>query len=417
MGCDSSGVTRCGAGRWLAGVLVVLLCLASSLPASALVESLSRYESRAYIIYTNLPREEAAEYGSHMDLIFQEYTKRFAILRGADRGKQNLYLLRSREDYIQALVDLGVGRSIAASSGGMFFYNPVGNGLATWTQGLSRDRVFATLQHEGFHQFASSKLGQQLPRWLNEGLAEYFGSAIIIKGKVRLGVVDEARVEKIRGYLKRDAAIPFDSLMNITAEQWGANMTSGSDWGSLQYDQSWSIVHFLVHGDKGRYQKAFEHYLVLISKGRTHRDAFGDAFGSNDTAPFAARWVAFMAEVEPDPYGSALQRIEFLAQGLKFLKQHDRAIPTTIDELRQTLRASQFRMTYTTEAGQFTIDSADDEVYQYTDAKGETQAFELKPGKADDDLPDLTAMSLRPGLILTWEQADEGELRTKLVYR
>lgn len=395
----------------------VLLCLAASWPAAALVETLSRYESRAYIIYTNLPREEAAEYGSHMDLIFQEYTQRFAILRGADRGKQNLYLLRSREDYIQALVDLGVRQDIAASSGGMFFYNPVGNGLATWIEGLSRDRVFATLQHEGFHQFASSKLGEQLPRWLNEGLAEYFGSAIIIKGKVRLGVVDEARVAKIRGFLNRGEAIPFDSLVNITAEDWRKNMTSGSAWGSLQYDQSWSIVHFLVHGDKGRYQKAFEKYLVLVSSGRTHQAAFGEAFGSNDTAPFAARWAAFMAEVEPDPYGSALQRIAFLAQGLKFLKQHDRPIPATLDELREAMRSSRFRMTYTTEAGQFTIDSADDDIYQYTDAKGQAHEFELKPGRTADDLPDLTAMSLRPGLILTWEQADEGELRTKLVYR
>lgn len=216
-------------------------------PASAQPRNLETFESRAYKIHTNLTRAEALEYGVHMDLIYKEYERRFAVLRGEGRGKQNLYLLRTREDYIRAMAAFGIR---AEASGGMFFWGPAGSGLATWVEGLSRDQVYSTLQHEGFHQFAHSKLGRRLPLWVNEGLAEYFGAAIVVKRDVRLGIVDGGRVDRINAALEGNRAIGFDELLNIESEQWHQNMLSGSQKGHLQYDQSWAIVHFLIHGDR-----------------------------------------------------------------------------------------------------------------------------------------------------------------------
>ena len=42
-----------------------------------------------------------------------------------------------------------------------------------------------TVQHEGFHQFAHAVIGGDIPTWLNEGLAEYFGEALFTGGRVR----------------------------------------------------------------------------------------------------------------------------------------------------------------------------------------------------------------------------------------
>ncbi|MEM6459211.1 MAG: hypothetical protein AAF710_07445 [Planctomycetota bacterium] len=58
------------------GALAVCLALAAfglGVPTTAdaqgaFLNSLNRFESRAYHIYTNLSREEAVEYGRHMDL-------------------------------------------------------------------------------------------------------------------------------------------------------------------------------------------------------------------------------------------------------------------------------------------------------------------------------------------------------------
>ncbi|MEM9913432.1 MAG: DUF1570 domain-containing protein [Planctomycetota bacterium] len=397
-------------------LLVLIVGLWMSPAAEAQAPELSTYESKAYKIHTNLTRAEALEYGVHMDLIYKEYAKRFSVLRGRSRGKQNLYLLRNRQDYIEALVALGLPRDIASSSGGMFFWGPNREGLATWIEDLTRDQVFSTLQHEGFHQFAHAKMGDQLPLWVNEGLAEYFGAAIVVDGDVRLGVVDGDRVEKIRGALESNEALSFRELLGIDSRQWQQNMTSRSAKGSLQYDQSWATVHFLIHGDRGKYQKAFSEYLVLISRGRTHDQAFGQTFGS-DTRPFEKRWMKFIDEVEPDAYSTALKRLQFLGSGLEFLQTNDVSAPADTEALREALQSRQYKVTWLTESGTKVTDSADDTLYAYLDRKDNEHAFEIIPAEEGSDLPPrIAATQLRPVATLTWVRDEDGNLRSQIEY-
>jgi len=381
--------------------------------AEAQPRGLSTFESRAYKIHTNLTREEALEYGVHMDLIYKEYAKRFSALRGSGRGKQNLYLLRTRQDYIQAMATFGIR---AEASGGMFFWGPGVSGLSTWVEGLTRDQVFNTLQHEGFHQFAHAKMGDHLPLWVNEGLAEYFGAAIVVDGDVRMGIVDGDRIDKINHALETNRALSFRELLGIESEQWQQNMLGGSPKGHLQYDQSWAVVHFLIHGNKGRYQKAFTQYLVLISRGRTHDQAFSQTFGP-DTQPFAERWEKFMGEVEPDAYSSALKRLQFLGSGLEHLHAHGIPVPADADALRDALQSRDYKLSWITEAGENVIDSADDALYTYLDRKEEPHAFEIIPPEEGSGLPaSIAAPKLRPAVTLTWVEDEEGNLRSQLDY-
>ncbi|MEM7627250.1 MAG: DUF1570 domain-containing protein [Planctomycetota bacterium] len=403
-------------GRALLVVVIITASFGVAPRATAGLDELSRFESRFYVLHTNLTREEALEYGEHMDLIFREYTKRFAVLRGDNRQKQNLYLLRTRGDYIATMAEFGIP---AQASGGMFFWGPRGSGLSTWTEGLSRNQVFSTLQHEGFHQFAHSKLGHRLPLWVNEGLAEYFGSAIVVKNRVRLGVVDEDRIKKIRAALENDSALGFGELLYTTSDQWHNNMLSGSPKGSLQYDQSWSIVHFLIHGDKGRYQKAFENYLVQISKGKTHEQAFAQSFGANDTKPFAKRWKKFLNKVEADPYSTALKRLQFLGAGLEFLAgQEGVELPADMAGLKQALQARGFRVTWMTEAGEREVDASDETQYGYTGPRDQPAEFELLPAEEGSGLPPrVTASKLKPTATLVWTRDSEGNLRSRLEFK
>ena len=90
--------------------------------------------------------------------------------------------------------------------------------------------------------------------WVNEGLAEYFGDGLIVGRKMKLGLATQERVEAVRHAVREAAAIEFDDLLDITSEQWHRNMQGGSSRGHLQYHQSWSVVYFLIQGDKGRYR-------------------------------------------------------------------------------------------------------------------------------------------------------------------
>ncbi len=407
-------------------LVILMLSAAAAQPGNAAAQSVARLadlttlESRAYKIHTNLTAEEAREFGRHMDLIYREYSRRFAVLHGNDRGKQNLYLLRTRADYVSTMGEFGFD---ASATGGVFFWGVRGSGLATWVEGLSRDQVFDTLQHEGFHQFAHSKMGRELPLWVNEGLAEYFGAAIVVKDKVRLGIVDEDRVQAIRAAIENRQAIGFEELLTTDSQQWQRNMNTGSVKGHLQYYQSWSIVHFLIHGDGGRYQKAFSNCLVLISRGRDHDIAFRESFGTSETAPFARRWRKFMDEVQVDDYSTALRRLRFLGAGMEFLAQQGQPLPQDLDGLTQALQAARFELTRLTEAGTKTIKASDPSLYAYRDQQGESQPFVVDPqaeGEAtekDTLPPQILATELRPAMILVWTEDDEGHLRSNVEYR
>ncbi len=406
------------------GVLAVASAAADGLA------DLSTYTSRFYRIHTNLPRGEAAEYGAHMDLVYASYSKRFQSLRGQKQKPQNLYLLRTKQDYLQTLSELGIN---GVGSGGVFFWGP-STGLATWVEGHPRGRTLAVLQHEGFHQFARARLGDELPIWVNEGLAEYFEHSIVVAGKFRTGIVDGERLAAVQQAVERGRAIPFDALLNTTHAEWNRLVASGTARGGLQYAQSWLIVHFLAHGDNGRFRKAFSQYLVGLSGGRDHTVAFRTAFGTLDTAPFARRWERFLKSAEPDNFSEAVNRMQFLATGMARTRG-DGAWPETLEKLKAQLIEAKFELRYTGDAGKQTLSATDDKWYSYVDDQGESQAFTLAPtapasrkrsrtlvggvlpgGGAGQLPPTLVAAELRPQIHLTWERDEEGAIRSRLTY-
>ncbi|MCC7407705.1 MAG: hypothetical protein IT442_06510, partial [Phycisphaeraceae bacterium] len=141
--------------------------VSDSLPSSAqLLRALRPQRSNYYQIFTNLPPDEAQIYATHMDQVFAAYERRFNAFEERSTGPMPLYLFRSRQDY-QAFLKLQ--QIDGENSGGMFFVCPTGRGLATFVGDQPRAKVFATLQHEGFHQFADKYIGPNLPIWINEG--------------------------------------------------------------------------------------------------------------------------------------------------------------------------------------------------------------------------------------------------------
>jgi hypothetical protein len=71
-------------------------------------------------------------------------------------------------------------------------------------------------------------------------------------------------------------------MMKISADQWADEMDVKN------YDQAWSMVHFLVHGDDGKYQDALGRCINEISHHKSFDRAWMESFGPSDG--FEARW-------------------------------------------------------------------------------------------------------------------------------
>jgi len=121
--------------------------------------------------------------------------------------------------------------------------------------------------HEVVHQLNDQVAHLRLRRWVNEGLASYFGSSAIEDGKLRVGEVDPNTYPiwwvtkmELSGNLKADIAsgriIPLRKLITEPGP-----LTAADDV-NLHYIEYWSLTHFLIHHDHGKYAAGFRRVIA-----------------------------------------------------------------------------------------------------------------------------------------------------------
>ena len=178
--------------------------------------------------------------------LYQARTKDFS---GTIRQRLPFYLFRKSEDYFAAGAPRG--------SAGVY----MGSALMAIAGERVTQRTWHVVQHEGFHQFCDAVIGGNVPIWINEGLAEYFGEAIFTGDNFVSGVIPKWRLQRVRKQIQNKQFKSIQDMMLLGHRDWNAELDLAN------YDQAWSMAHFLAHGDDGRYQKAFGQLMVRISKG------------------------------------------------------------------------------------------------------------------------------------------------------
>ncbi len=403
--------------RWILPAVVTLLLGGLVTPADAQVSrELREFSSRNYSVHTTLTRDEARVFAKHMDQIYAEYQRRFANsgMRPRNNDPMPLYLFRTQFEYQNFLAEFGIS---GANTGGMFFVQSDVQGLATYVQGKTLTQVFAILQHEGFHQFAYRYFGPDLPIWVNEGLAQYFEDGVLVDQRLHLNSSNAARVASVKAALHGGYCIDFDRIVQINPNDWGRTLNSSPETASLLYDQSWSMVHFLITAEDGRLRRPFEQYLRLIGSGEAPMDAFAQAFGTRETDEFEEVWREFASQAQPDPLGVSRTRLEFLGQGLKFLHEHGAPMPRSMGQLRSTLRRINFRAISTQHGVERQVSAHDEDVYRYPVGGNKGRYFQMSRPTEDGLLPTLSAPGLEPQPSLVWSRTSDGELMMDIRYQ
>jgi hypothetical protein len=284
-------------------------------------------------------------------------------------------------------------------------------------QGKPTSQTFAVLQHEGFHQFAFSYIGTNLPTWVNEGLAQYFEDGVLAGDQFYIGFANGRRIASVRAAMQDNRLLAFDTLLGLDEREWHEMVTTGSgETAGLLYDQSWSIVYFLITAEDGKYRKAFEQYLHLVADGSDSATAFKRAFNDDRTDRFRDRWLEHAASVQPDPISTAIARMEFLAQGLLFLRSQNQPMPGTIEELRAKLQRVEFRVMRTVSGVKTAYFAKDGENFEFPRAGGATGNFKILEAAASDLPPRIVAPGLKPEPTLVWKKDAEGQLQQDIVF-
>lgn len=132
------------------------------------------------------------------------------------------------------------------------------------TQGLD----FPTLAHELTHQLLQNTAFRErnddgcIPPWLNEGLAEYMAAGVQSTAPL-VFVAGHPQTYSFQEHAR--AKDPFDLARVLSLSTSDYDASSGR---MLKYAQSYTLVHFLLHGLKGKHRAGFFEYLRLVYRGR-----------------------------------------------------------------------------------------------------------------------------------------------------
>jgi Flp pilus assembly protein TadD len=124
------------------------------------------------------------------------------------------------------------------------------------------EHPYATVYHEYTHLLLSD-VGEWLPLWLNEGLAEFFQNTEIHDKDAQLG---EASSDDIL-YLRQNKLIPLATLLAVDAK---SPYYHEEQKGSVFYAESWALTHLLQINDNLAHTHRLADYVDLASK---HVDA------------------------------------------------------------------------------------------------------------------------------------------------
>jgi hypothetical protein len=257
-------------------------------------------ESRYYMIYTDVDADSAKEAVIRMTKMAEEYHDRTSkLFRGQINKKLPFYLYANGADYNRA--------------GGMTGTAGVFNGEALMAMAIPARRggvggavgpeTWHVVQHEGFHQFVRSVIRGDIPIWVNEGLAEYFGEGIFTGDGMITGVIPPERLARVQARFKLSGANGFPSIKTMMAmshDEWNRAMQTGQNAkAGANYDMGWTMVHFLAHAENGKYQDTFANFLVLVGNGRSWEQAWQKSFGSVEG--FEEKWKTYWTELPENP--------------------------------------------------------------------------------------------------------------------
>ena len=135
--------------------------------------------------------------------------------------------------------------------------------------------LWRVLAHEGFHQFIGYELGQQIPIWLNEGMAQYFETCYNIGTHFYVGQISRSKLLYAQALIVNKQAPPLAQMIQWDRATFYANA-------NVAYPMSWALVYYLLNSNNDHFEQSqFRRYLQDLKSGKNDIKSLQWRFGSN----------------------------------------------------------------------------------------------------------------------------------------
>lgn len=260
--------------------------------AAAGAAELRVYPTPSYVIHSDLAEAAAKEAAVRLTVVFQEYDRLTRAFAGSMTEKLPFYLFQRAEDYQAAGGPVG--------SAGVY----TGDRLMAIAGDPISESTWYVIQHEGFHQFVHARITGDIPIWVDEGLAEYFAEGVFTGDRLITGLIPAARLGRVRKQIEANSFRSIPEMMQLSHDAWNRESNVAN------YDQAWSMVYFLAHGDNGRYRSRMDGFLLDMGRHawpweRAWLKHFGPVDGSFEKA-WRLYWLNLPDEPSRTGYADAM---------------------------------------------------------------------------------------------------------------
>ena len=256
-------------------------------------------ETRHFVVRSNCTDEVRKEYEDRLEAYYKYFTDEWGVKLspGQVRGKMQFMLYRDYGDFLSVT---GMPYGVAG------FFNFVTKELQLYNDQEDPDTSRDTLFHEGNHLLTYLiEPSFRYPIWINEGMAEYFGTARIDdKGKFHVGGLQYGRIVSLR---TDEAAGQFMKLRDVL-------MTEQPGFKARHYAVAWSFVHFMMESPE--YGKTFKGFFANLSK---NQDLDIEKAYFNDGSTLNVPTLESTARAVEKRFGKSIEQLE--AEWLQWIKQ------------------------------------------------------------------------------------------------
>jgi tetratricopeptide (TPR) repeat protein len=255
------------------------VCLATVLTgAASAAERGPRWtevRSAHFTVYADGGVKQAREVADQFEAIRDLFHRLWPWAR-VDPGLPIVILAARDEAGLKALLPEFWERKGSVRPGGIFVRSPERHYIALRTDlkdvfAAWEENPYQVVYHEYAHLILDLNFGR-LPAWVNEGLAEFYGSTMIGRDEMNQG-------KPLRSHIFLLRERPHLSLETLLKVDYRSPEYNEQTRASVFYAQSWALVHYFLLGDKGAHAQAFADYVNLLRKDVPEDQAAAQAFG------------------------------------------------------------------------------------------------------------------------------------------
>ena len=154
---------------------------------------------------------------------------------------------------------------------------------------IGRERTFAVLGHEGWHQFNSRHFKYRLPSWLDEGIAMLFETSRYEKGLFYFEpALNTSRLGALKAMLIKDKMIPLRSLIALNPGE--VLVSDETEAVTAFYSQSYALVRFLREASYSKWLQNYHQLLMDGLKGNWSLSETNKTVAADRNIPLTVRW-------------------------------------------------------------------------------------------------------------------------------